>query len=349
MNRTIPNLPHLPGIITADEVRSTARSIAQLQLPNGMIPWFPGGHCDPWNHVETAMALDVAGFHAEAQLAYLWLADTQRPDGAWHNYYLPDATLEDAKLDTNVCAYIGAGLWHHWLCTGDRGFIDRMWPVVQRSLDWVVSLQFEHGPVLWAIEPSGERPWDYALLTGSSSIWHALDAASSLGEVLGHDTATWREACGRLGEAIRREPGPPQFADKSEWAMDWYYPVLCGVLSGEDAKVRLGDQWDRFVLPGRGVRCVSREPWVTAAETAECSLAHMAINDIDTAIDLLATTRAHRCDDGAYLTGLVYPKRITFPDQERAAYTAAAVILAADSITGASPASAMFRHPPQHA
>ena len=30
-----------------------------------MIPWFPGGHCDPWNHVECAMALDVVGLHDE--------------------------------------------------------------------------------------------------------------------------------------------------------------------------------------------------------------------------------------------------------------------------------------------
>ena len=124
--------------------------------------------------------------------------------------------------------------------------------------------------------------------------------------------------------------------------MDWYYPVLCGVLQGEDAKIRLAEQWDTFVMPGRGVRCVSREPWVTAAETAECSLAHCAIGDIDTAVELLSTTRAHRCDDGAYLTGIVYPGRLTFPDQERTAYTAAAVILAADAITGASPASRIF-------
>jgi len=338
-------LPHLPGIITADEVRSTARSIAALQLPNGMIPWFPGGHCDPWNHVETAMALDIAGMHDEAALAYRWLAEMQRPDGAWHNYYLPDATLEDAKLDTNVCAYVGAGLWHHWLCTGDRDFAEQMWPLLQRALDWVTSLQFPHGPILWATEADGTRPWDYALLTGSSSIWHALDAAIRLGEVLGVDTHRWQEALALLGTAIREEPSPPRFADKSEWAMDWYYPVLCGVIRGEDAKVRLAEQWDRFVMLGRGVRCVSREPWVTAAETAECAMAHMAIGDVDTAIDLLATTRAHRCDDGAYLTGLVYPKRITFPDQERTAYTAAAVILAADLITGASPASDVFRHP----
>ena len=49
----------LEAIITHDELMLTARSIASLQLANGMIPWFDGGHCDPWNHVETAMALDV--------------------------------------------------------------------------------------------------------------------------------------------------------------------------------------------------------------------------------------------------------------------------------------------------
>jgi SAM-dependent methyltransferase len=349
MTLTRGSLPHLPGIITADEVRSTARAIAGLQLPNGMIPWFDGGHCDPWNHVETAMALDVAGMHDEAALAYEWLMHTQRPDGAWHNYYLPDATLEDAKLDTNVCAYIGTGLWHHFLCTGDRAFAERSWTVLERALDWVLALQFPHGPVLWAIESDGRRPWDYALLTGSSSICHAVECAIRLGNALGRDVSAWTASTQQLASAIRAEPGPPRFADKSEWAMDWYYPVLCGVMSGEDAKVRLADQWDRFVMAGRGVRCVSSEPWVTAAETAECSLAHMAIGDVDIALDLLATTRAHRCDDGSYLTGLVYPQRITFPDQERTAYTAAAVILAADSITGASPASAVFHNPSQHA
>ena len=42
----------LEAIITHDELMATARSIASLQLKNGMIPWFEGGHCDPWNHVE---------------------------------------------------------------------------------------------------------------------------------------------------------------------------------------------------------------------------------------------------------------------------------------------------------
>ena len=31
---------NLVGVITHDELLATARSIAALQLPNGMIPWF---------------------------------------------------------------------------------------------------------------------------------------------------------------------------------------------------------------------------------------------------------------------------------------------------------------------
>ena len=146
-----------------------------------MIPWFVGGHCDPWNHVETAMALDVAGLHTEAERAYEWLVDIQRPDGSWWNYYLPDGSVEDAKLDTNVCAYVATGVWHHWLCTWDRGFVDHLWPTVERAIDWVLGMRKPDGTVLWA-RTEDERPWDYALLTGSSSIAHALRCAANLAD-----------------------------------------------------------------------------------------------------------------------------------------------------------------------
>ena len=33
-------LPHLPGVITADEVAASAAHLASLQRPSGMIPWF---------------------------------------------------------------------------------------------------------------------------------------------------------------------------------------------------------------------------------------------------------------------------------------------------------------------
>ena len=324
-------IPHLDGVLSADEIVQTARSIADLQLPTGMIPWFPGGHCDPWNHVETAMALDVAGLHEPAELAYEWLVDIQRPDGSWWNYYLPDGSVEEAKLDTNVCAYIAAGVWHHWTCTWDRGFVDHLWPTVQRSLDWVLSMRRSDGTVLWACI-ADERPWDYALLTGSSSIAHSLRCGARLAELIGEPRDDWSAAADTLATMVADRPDA--FEPKDRWAMDWYYPVLTGCLTGERAKARLADTWPTFALEGLGIRCVSDEQWVTASETAECSIAYAAIGDLATATDLLAWTRPHRRADGAYLTGIVYPSRETFPPDETSAYTGAAVILAADAICG---------------
>jgi hypothetical protein len=336
-------IPAVEGVIDADEVMATARQIAGLQLANGMIPWFSGGHCDPWNHVETAMALDIAGLHRPAAAAYRWLADVQRADGSWHNYYL-DATsdgqgIEDAKLDTNVCAYVAAGVWHHWLTTHDELLTEVMWPVVARAMDWVLDLQTPRGEVVWAREVD-DTPWSYALLTGSSSIAHSLACAVALADLVGDERPDWELSLVNLTDVIRTQPDA--FADKSRWAMDWYYPVLAGVVTGDAARARLAAGWDTFVLDGRGVRCVSDEPWVTAAETAECAMAHLAVGATDAATALLTWTRAHRCADGSYLTGLVYPNVVSFPDDERTAYTGAAILLAADALSGANPASGLF-------
>ncbi|MGB0113467.1 MAG: hypothetical protein WBP59_09630 [Ilumatobacteraceae bacterium] len=332
-------LPDLPGVLSADELHTTGEHLAALQLDNGMIPWFDGGHCDPWNHVETAMALDVAGFHNEAERAYEWLADVQRPDGSWHAYYGSDGSVEDAKLDTNVCAYVATGVAHHLRNTWDRGFAENLWPTVERALEFVLGLRRDDGVPLWAIEPDAQ-PWDYALLTGTSSIQHALRCGAALGERVGEHRPDWTAAADVMADAVRDRP--QAFEPKTRWAMDWYYPVLTGVLTGEAAKVRMADGWDVFAMEGLGVRCVSDEPWITASETAECALAYAAIGDASTATDLLRWTRTHRRDDGSYWTGIVYPDRVLFPFDEHTSYTAAAVVLAVDAITRATPASDVF-------
>ncbi len=326
-------------MLTAEERAQTVDHIASLQLPSGMIPWFPGGHCDPWNHVETAMALTTGDQFRAAERAYQWLVDTQRPDGSWHNYYLPDGSVEDPKLDTNVCAYVAAGIWHHWLATGDRGFVAHFWPTVERAIDWVLQLQTPRGEIIWARHTNG-KPWSYALLTGSSSICHSLQCAQALAVVAGEYRPDWELASLNLADVIRDQPGA--FEPKTRWAMDWYYPVLTGVVTGLEAQTRLAAKYDEFVMEGLGVRCVNNEPWVTASETAECAMAFAAAGLPQTATDLLEATYAHRDHDGAYFTGIVYPGRVLFPDNERSAYTAAAVLLADDVLTRRSKASGLF-------
>jgi MMP endo-(1,4)-3-O-methyl-alpha-D-mannosidase len=330
----------IPGVLTAAELDRSARHLARLQQRNGMIPWFPGGHCDPWNLVECAMALDVAGLHGEAMAAYRWLVDTQLPSGAWHNYYAADGTIEESKLDTNVCAYLATGALHHWLSTSSRRDAEALWPAVEEALNFVLAQRRADGIALWAIEADGTRTWDYALLTGTSSIAHALQCGARLGATLGHRRPRWILAAEQMRAAIVE--CPEAFEPKERWAMDWYYPVLCGALDVSAGKARLADGWSTFVMDGLGVRCVSDEPWITASETAECALAFATIGDTDTAADLLQWTRAHRRPDGSYWTGIVYPDSIVFPFDEHTSYTAAVVILAADAICGTGPASGLF-------
>ncbi|CAN5601657.1 hypothetical protein BH18ACT1_BH18ACT1_02980 [soil metagenome] len=62
-------VPSVPGVVSVEDVRTTVDTIAAVQLPSGMVPWFPGGHADPWNHVEAAMALALGGRRAEDEAA----------------------------------------------------------------------------------------------------------------------------------------------------------------------------------------------------------------------------------------------------------------------------------------
>jgi hypothetical protein len=335
-------IPSLEGVLTEQQLAASVQAIVDLQQPDGLILWTHDGHADPWNHVETAMALDVGGRHVEAAKAYRWLADNQRADGSWFQYYTASGVKDD-KFDANTIAYVATGVWHHHLSlqpAAANGFLADMWPTVEAAMDWVLQLQQPGGEVLWARQPDGE-PFGYALLTGSCSIAHALGCALNIARALGKDREDWAYARLRLRAAIAHDPD--RFAPKHRWAMDWYYPVLAGVLTGHAALERLHMAWDRFVISGEGVRCVDDHPWVTTGETAECAIACVAAGLRDEAVALLRWSSHLRHDDGSYWTGLHVPDRVYFPADERTAYSAAAVVLAVDAIAGTSPASSIFR------
>ena len=94
---------------------------------------------------------------------------------------------------------------------------------------------------------------------------------------LGHERPDWELSQASLAAAIALREDT--FLDKSRWAMDWYYPILGGVLRGYPAHVRLAKGWGTFVVEARGSRCVSDRPWVTAAETCELVMALDAVGD----------------------------------------------------------------------
>jgi hypothetical protein len=320
-------------------VAETVGTIAEAQLADGMIPWYPGGHADPWNHVEAAMALTLGGRWAEAERAYRWLADTQHGDGSWFTYYLHGA-VEDRRLDTHVSAYVAVGAWHHYLATGDLGFLEAMFAVVEPAVGFVLGLQRPEGEVIWSVDAHG-APGRFALLTGSSSTYLSLRCAIAAAQRLGRERPEWELAAGRLAHAVAHRP--EAFEPKDRFAMDWYYPVLCGALRHGAARNRLREGWARFVVEGLGVRCVDDQVWVTAAETAECVLALDACGMDAEARLLLGWAQHLRHHDGSYWTGRVHPQAVNFPGGERTTYTAAAVVLADQALRGVSPAAGLFR------
>jgi hypothetical protein len=338
----VPAIPAVPGVLSSADLIATARSIVAQQEPSGAIPWFAPtdgvpGHVDVWNHVESAMALTVAGFPAPARRAYEWLRGGQRPDGSWPAKWVLGEITEPGG-ESNHAAYVAVGVWHELLITGDTAFGERMWPIVRRAIDYVLGLQTARGEITWIRHPDG-TPGDHALLTGCSSIYQSLRCAVALGEYLGDPQPDWELAAGRLGHVVARHP--EAFADKSRFSMDWYYPVLGGPVRGPAAGQRLAGGWDTFVVDGLGCRCVSDQPWVTGAETCELVIALHATGD-PRAPELFETMQHLRHEDGSYWTGYQFATDRHFPG-DRSTYTAAAVILAADALSGATPGARIFQ------
>lgn len=321
----------------AAAVRQTADSIIAAQAASGQIPWFPGGQTDPWDHIEAAMALDVAGRHREARAAYEWLRRTQNPDGSWYRAYRGHEVADPVR-ESNFTAYLGVGLLHHIRTTGDRAFLDRMWPTLASALTFVLDLQAPGGQILWARGPFGTAAGE-ALLTGCSSMYHSLRCALALAEVRGEPQPDWELTAATLGHAVAAHP--ERFSPRDLYSMDWYYPILGGALRGEAAHQRLAKGWDEFVVPGLGVRCVSDRPWVTGAETCELVLALCALGDHARAAELFADIQHLRDEDGSYWTGYVYPDDVRWPE-ERTTWTGGAVLLAAAVLSGDPVTGAVF-------
>lgn len=324
--------------LTRAELDRTGRFIAEHQAADGAIPWFAGGQLDPWDHVEAAMALSALGLTAEAEAAYRWSADTQRPDGSWP-MVIRDGVVEDAAADTNQCAYLAVGVWHHYLVTGSQTFLADMWPTVRRALDFVVSTQRPGGELAWAVNARGDAE-SYALLTGCASAVQALMCGCLIASALGVQPLRWRLAADRLAHSVRRHP--EAFADRSRFSMDWYYPVLGGAIRGASAHELLDGDWETFVWPGHGVRCVADRPWITVAESCELVLALDAVGLGERGRPILNDVQAQRDVTGGYWTGFVVEDGVVWP-REQTTWTAAAVVLAADALAGFSAGSGLFR------
>ncbi|MGD8948650.1 MAG: phenyltransferase domain-containing protein [Desulfobacterales bacterium] len=321
-------------------VDAIANLIAQTQLPSGEIPWCEGQKTDPWDHVEATIGLNIGGYLLEAQRAFEWLARTQLEDGSWFSSYMQGVPVDKTR-DANLSSYIVVGVFHYYLISGDIGFLKDMWKPVSSAIDFALSLQTLEGEIHWAISPQGNVD-PMALLTGSSSVYMSLKCALAITNILGRPAPQWKQALIKLGHVIRHKPHLFNVT-KSRYAMDWFYPILVGALTGNDAQKRIDRYWRKYVVEERGVRCVFDEPWVTIAETSELVITLAAIGNLELAKIVFNWIKHRQYEDGSFWCGFTCPDLIIWPE-DKMTWTNAAALMAADAIYNLTPAAQIFNH-----
>ncbi len=324
------------------DLYSLGSFIADLQTKTGEIPWHENGKTDPWDLVESAMGLSISGHFDKAILAFEWMKNNQNPDGSWYSSYMKGEPLDKTR-ESNMSSYIATGLFHFWLITKNTDFLTTMWQAIQNGINFALSLQTERGEIYWAKSPKGKID-PMALLTGSSSILMSFKCAISIGLIIGKnkEVEQWKIAFKKLKNSIQNQTHVYNIS-KSRYSMYWFYPVLSGAITGPDAEKRINKHWEKYVVEGMGVKCVSDHPWVTIAETAELILSLEAAGKIDTAKKVFSWIKDCRYDDGTFWCGYTYPDNTIWPE-DKISWTNAVVMMAADALYSITPASNLFSH-----
>ena len=322
--------------------RNSIDYILSVQITDGSIPWELEEKLDPWDHIEAAMGLSIAGKKEASERAFLWLKDNQLMDGSWYAEYLKSIPATNRR-ETNFSAYIATGLWHYYLIFDDKDFIEHMLPTLTNAIDFVLSMQTEAGDIYWASE-EGKEILDDSLITGSSSIYKSLECAAAIFSIFDKPVESILIAMNKLKISINENPQryDRSWESKSRYSMDWYYPVLCGVYDKEKSIKQINSKWSEFIVEGMGCKCVKEEPWVTVAESSELVTALVKIglyNEAETLFNSLHQWRDEK--DGLYWTGYVYADKKFWP-VEKPTWTAGAVLIAADALYKFTPGSELF-------
>ena len=322
--------------------KSSVEYILKVQNQDGSIPWEENKKLDPWDHIEAAMGLSVAGKKEEAESAFLWLKENQLSDGSWYSEYLMSSPVTKRK-ETNFSAYIATGLWHYYLIFEDKNFLKFMLPTITKSVNFVTSMQTEQGDIYWASEEDKEI-LDDSLITGSSSIYKSLECASAIFNLLGESSLQVDISKKNLKKSILNNPEryDRNWESKSRYSMDWYYPILCGIYDDKKSIKDIETKWSKFIVDDMGCKCVEEEPWVTVAESSELVLALVKIGLREEALKIFNSLHQWRdTQDGLYWTGYVYKDKKFWP-VEKPTWTAGAVLLAADALYEFTPGSELF-------
>ena len=328
----LPNIKFKKNITPGKDIfLRIAQSIKTNQLDSGAIPSNADLSHDPWDHIEAIMGLNFLNDKESSDLAFKWLKNNQNKDGSWYAKYFNNDPIELNK-PTHFGPYISVAALHYYKIFSDKDKLLELWETIDSAIDFSLNLQDSNGTIPWSVDKNNQIENDF-LLTGASSILKSLECAIAISKILDLDSnKKWTKAYELLAYAVKNPKGLfDKTIDRSRFSMDWYYPIISGVLSDSEKDKYIKKIYKDFYIEGIGVKCVVEEPWVTVAETSEFIVSLVISNEIEEAKKLLIEVmNISDLNDIPYM-GWQYEENIFWPE-EKPSWTAAALILAADSI-----------------
>jgi len=329
---------HLPKIkfkknvtVEKDIFLRIAKSIKTNQLDSGAIPSNADLSHDPWDHIEAIMGLNFLKDKESSDSAFKWLKNNQNKDGSWYAKYSNNEPIELNK-PTHFGPYISVAALHYYKIFSDKDKLFELWETIQSAIDFSIDLQNSNGTIPWSVDKNNQIENDF-LLTGSSSILKSLECAIAISKILDLDSnEKWTKAYESLAYAVRNPEGLfDKTTDRSRFSMDSYYPIISGVLLDYEKEKYIKKIFKDFYVEGIGVKCVVDEPWVTVAETSEFIISLVISNELEEAKKILVEVMNISDSNDIPFMGWQYVENIFWPE-EKPSWTAAALILAADSI-----------------
>ena len=155
----------------------------------------------------TAMAMDAAGHHAEADQYFRWLASIQSSDGSfgttydeWTGDYVSFVQPEDDSVGLFVM-----GALRHYADTGDPSFLSAVWPAVQKAADFI-----QNGIGANGFGPADNSIWEenveynaFTQATYVGGLWAAEQFAADEND--GSLESGWGNAATTISDAINRD------------------------------------------------------------------------------------------------------------------------------------------------
>ena len=153
----------------------------------------------------TAMAMDTAGHHTEADKYFRWLAGVQYANGSFGTTYDgwtgQHVSFVEPELDSVGIFLIGC--YRHWLMTGDNSFRDAVWPQIANAANFV-----KNGLASNGLGPQDASIWEetqeYNTFTQAlyiTGLWAAEAIAQSKGDTT--DADNWSNTVGSIATALQ--------------------------------------------------------------------------------------------------------------------------------------------------